>query len=295
MKIIIASPPYTERSDGIKMLHFLCHSLNTFGYSSKILLMDTRDPTFQKFISGDGRNGLHPEQDTTAICAANEFDSLADIVIYPEIISNNPANARNVVRYFLNKPGNIFGNRVEINARDFLLSYQSIFYPNSHFLLYYPLVDLHKISPSSEILKLPKNIDLSYIGKGKKYGECYRMPGTVSLDWEKSYEEYLILLKNARYLFTWDPMSGVNVDAINNGCIPILMSSKPWTENEIKAQEIQIPSLTFSEFNQSGDYEANFDLFLKKRDELTPSIKQSQANWPDKIHSFVSALKQHFN
>lgn len=294
MKIIIATPPYTERSDGIKILHFLSHSLNTLGYSSKILLIDVRDTSFQKFLSGNGRSGLHPEQLTTAICSANEVNLSTDIVIYPEIISNNPTNASNVVRYFLNKPGNIFGNKVEINPRDFLLSYQKIFFPNSHFLLYYPLIDLQKISPRYEVATFPKNIDLTYVGKGAKYGECKRMPNTIGLDWEKSYEEYLILLKNARHVFTWDPMSGVNVDAINFGCIPVLMSAKPWTESEIEDQEIEIPNLSFSEFNKSNNYQSNFELFLDKRDELIAHIEQAQADWPNKVHTFVDKLKQHF-
>jgi hypothetical protein len=138
MQIIIVAPPYDEKSDGIKVLHFLSHSLNNFGYVSKILLMDTSDPTFQKFIAGNEKLGLNPENLTESIKSSSEVDLHKDIVIYPEIISNNPANAKNVVRYFLNKPGNIFGNKIDIHPRDFLLSYQNIFFTKSHFSLYFP-------------------------------------------------------------------------------------------------------------------------------------------------------------
>ena len=136
MQIIIASPPYNDYSDGIKVLHFLSHSLNSLGYISKVLLMDTSDPTFQKFISGNQKLGLNPEYLTESIKSSNEVDLQKDIVIYPEIISNNPANAKNVIRYFLNKPGNVIGNKIDIQPRDFLLSYQKIFFPNANFSLY---------------------------------------------------------------------------------------------------------------------------------------------------------------
>jgi hypothetical protein len=251
MQIIIVAPPYDEKSEGIKVLHFLSHSLNNFGYVSKVLLMDTSDPTFQKFIAGNEKLGLNPEHLTESIKSSNEIDLQKDIVIYPEIISTNPANAKNVVRYFLNKPGNIFGNKINIQPRDFLLSYQNIFLPNANFSLYYPLVDLTKIPPRYYLQELQKNLQLTYVGKGKKYGVCKRFPNSIGLDWNKSYEEYEILLKNSKYLFTWDGMSGVNFDAVVHGCIPVVMSMHPWTEDEImKLQEIQLPMMSLTVLNE---------------------------------------------
>lgn len=294
MQIIIAAPPYDVKSDGIKVLHFLCHSLNTLGYSSKILLMNTSDPTFQKFISGNEKLGLHAEYLTESVKSSEEVDLQNDIVIYPEIISNNPANARNVVRYFLNKPGNIFGNMVNMDPRDFLLSYQKIFFPEANYSLYYPLIDVTKVSSRDSILDLKKNLQLTFIGKGKKYGACHRVEKTIGLDWDKSYEEYEILLKNSQYLFSWDGMTGVLVDAVMHGCIPILMSTKPWSEDELKSQEIEIPMMSLSEFTNHQNYGDNFLEFLNKRDTFISNIQTTQKLWPEKIHLLVQMMNQHF-
>lgn len=294
MQIIIASPPYDEKSEGIKVLHFLSHSFNSLGYKSKILLINTSDPTFQKFISGNQKLGLNPEYLTDSVKSSNEVDLQKDIVIYPEIISNNPANAKNVVRYFLNKPGNIFGNKIDIQPRDFLLSYQNIFFPKANFSLYFPLIDLTKIPTRQSIQELPKNLQLTFIGKGKKYGACTRVPNSISLDWDKSYEEYVLLLKNARYLFTWDGMTGVNFDAVVHGCIPVLMSMRPWTEDEMKLQEVRLPMLSIDQYTDNNNYTENYENFLNQRDECLENIEHMQKLWPEKIHSLVMQLKQHF-
>lgn len=294
MKIIIVSPPYQKESEGIKVLHFLCHSLNVNGYLSKILFLDTSDHTFQKFITLSGAEGLNPEYSTESIKSVSEVSLESDVILYPEIISNNPANAKNVIRYFLNKPGNIFGNSITAGPRDLLVSYQRIFYPPANFSLYYPLIDLDKIPAREEIEAYSKNLMLSYIGKGKKYGECSRVPGSISLDWEKSYEEYIILLKNSRYIFTWDAMSGVNLDAIIYGSIPIVLSSRPWSHNEIYGQEVNTPLMTIEEFGQQTDVMNLFNSFLNKRDEFFTELDRLQKKWPEKIHAFVNLLELHF-
>ena len=133
----------------------------------------------------------------------------------------------------LNKNGFITGNRITYRPEEFILSYQKIFEPNAHFNLFLTDDDLTLIPGKDLIQKLNKNISLTYIGKGGKYGDTVRIGGTISLDWKKSHEEYILLLENAKYLFTWDQMTGVVFDAIIYGCIPVIVSKNPWTFDEI--------------------------------------------------------------
>jgi hypothetical protein len=149
--------------------------------------------------------------------------------------------------------------------------------------------------PSRELITTyPKNLMLSYIGKGKKYGTCSRVPGSIGLDWEKSHEEYMILLKNSRFIFTWDPMSGVNLDAVTYGCMPVFLSTRPWSDNEIQNQDLRLPSLTIEEFGKESDVLKQFDMFLDKRDKFFIEIDGLQKQWPEKIYSLVKLIEQHF-
>jgi hypothetical protein len=102
-------------------------------------------------------------------------------------------------------------------------------------------------SLTSPILEVNKSWQ-GYVGKGGKYGDTIRIGGTISLDWKKSHEEYILLLENAKYLFTWDQMTGVVFDAVIYGCIPVIVSKNPWSFDEINRQELLIPYLTLEEF-----------------------------------------------
>jgi hypothetical protein len=89
-------------------------------------------------------------------------------------------------------------------------------------------------------------------------------------------------------------MTGVNVDAVMHGCIPILMSMRPWTEDEMKLQEIQIPMMSIDQNSDDNNYSKIFEDFLNKRDEYLKNIELAQKLWPEKIHSFVNQINRHF-
>jgi hypothetical protein len=105
----IHSPPYTRFSAGCKVLHLLCHNLNLKGFPA-YLIIDGDDLT-------EGREDIcEPDFLTpllTPFIARRHLESgVTPIIIYPEVVSGNPVNAPCVVRYVLNFPGLLGGDKI---------------------------------------------------------------------------------------------------------------------------------------------------------------------------------------
>jgi hypothetical protein len=286
-RFIIVAPPYNELSAGVKVLHFLCHSLNQAGVNSCLLFLDVRDRSYNSFMSTTDKSAFHEPYNTPVITNLEEIDFVNDIVVYPDIIRGNPLNSKKVVRYMLNKNGLITGNPIIYGSNDFIISYQKIFEPNAHFNLYLADFDLTLVPNRDSILNLNKNISLTYVGKGGKYGDTIRIGGTISLDWKKSHEEYILLLENAKYLFTWDQMTGVVFDAVIYGCIPVIVSKNPWSFDEINRQELLIPYLTLEEFDNKEKYFDGDVVFLNLRDKMIEDLQLLQNTSKVRVEEFI--------
>jgi hypothetical protein len=100
----IVTPNYTQASAGVRCMHLLCHWLNrkgerayvlAYGGSDTVTNIDLLTPLLlQPIVEAHARKGLAP------------------IVVYPEVVAGNPLNAFSVVRYVLNFPGLLGGDKV---------------------------------------------------------------------------------------------------------------------------------------------------------------------------------------
>lgn len=116
----IVSPDYTRQSAGIKALHMLCHALNRTGHSAFIVRQNFFEVTPFK------KTEVHPDLLTPPLTRAT-YDyhleqGLVPIVVYPEVITGNPLNAAVVVRYVLNFPGLLGGDKVYA-PEEFVIAY----------------------------------------------------------------------------------------------------------------------------------------------------------------------------
>ncbi|MCB0749939.1 MAG: WavQ [Ignavibacteriae bacterium] len=175
MKFIVYTSGYNENIGGIIVLHQLCHELNSMGESAYLWQRDKSLLNRKKLV-----RSLYQmiKYYISKILFQNKFKTKKDwitplasfrdlkgaIVIYPEIISDNPLRAKNVVRWFLNKPG-LFKNPINYGKNELYFYYSEAF-------------NDEKINPNSENrLTLVTTMDNIYkqTNFDERKGTCYLM------------------------------------------------------------------------------------------------------------------------
>jgi hypothetical protein len=295
MKFIVVTRPFDPKSQGCVLLHKLAHTLNEVGHEATILFFigygsETKgvfsvDP---KYYCAEYKNVFLPDER-----AFKKFKEGA-AVIYPEIITGNPLGGDYVVRYMLNREGFIkAGVIINPSDRDFILTHSYHYHRQPHFHLYnYNGSKLFNKSQTEKFNK--RKIDLTYIGKGAKYAACSVLDGTqeVTRRWPETKLELANLLKQTRFIYTWDSMSATVTDAILCGAFPIFMTYAPITKGEVYNLidlGISIPEITYEETlgqlseNRLDEIEAFMISMANKTQELESDYKQNVANFSFKV------------
>jgi hypothetical protein len=115
----IVSPPFTEKSAGVKVLHMLCHALNVTGQRAYMITMNTPPQGGETYCSQFVAPALTPE-------AKHHYatQGIDPIVVYPDIVSGNPLDAKRVVRWLL-APAGAYGGDKAFPATDNVWSYST--------------------------------------------------------------------------------------------------------------------------------------------------------------------------
>ena len=95
----IVSPPYTEKSAGVKVLHMLCHALNVRSRRAYMVRLNTPPQGGETYCS----DLVSPQLGSKAR-VSYESAGIDPIVIYPDIVSGNPLSARHVMHTFSPTP-----------------------------------------------------------------------------------------------------------------------------------------------------------------------------------------------
>jgi hypothetical protein len=115
----IVAPRYVRTSAGIRALHLLCHSLNSIGQTAYLFIHPYSDP--ESAVLPD----LLTPVVTQEIIDHHHAAGLTPIMVYPEVVSGNPFNAPCVVRYVLNFPGLLGGDK-EYPASELCFGYSRV-------------------------------------------------------------------------------------------------------------------------------------------------------------------------
>lgn len=140
----IVAPPYIRTSAGIKVLHLLCHCLNRLGHTAYVLLY----PAMPWRSHQIGPDLMTPVLNNDIVKSHFER-GLAPIMVYPETISGNPFNSPCVVRYVLNFPGLLGGDKVYA-PDELCFSYGEVLAKHTHHpdnILFLPAVDTNVYYP----------------------------------------------------------------------------------------------------------------------------------------------------
>lgn len=232
---IVLAPAFRAHSAGIRVLHALCNELNELGRTAYLM--------FYRFLPDNGIDLYVPDGDAEycklytsipRLAGCSDLARYRDLidsayVIYPEVVPGNPLNARSVVRYVLNSPA-ANGYPMREDKDDYIVAFSRNFWPKPQFVATMvfedPLFDDRDSRPAAE-----RTMDCTYIGKGATFGDCFKIQDSVLIErnWPADKESLAIMLRNTRYLYTWDLISQTNVDALMCGAIPVVVRWAPFS------------------------------------------------------------------
>jgi hypothetical protein len=208
---LIVAPSYTHTSGGVRALYRLCHHLNAAGYRAALIPMHGRIDNTPPWL--------------TPVHSGMVADS---IVIYPEVVSGNPFNARKVVRWALNVPGLLGGDRsysdeemvFVFNPTRLALVSQSVREPlGPNRVLSVALIDPSCIYPDANV---EKTLDCYFTYKGAAVRSRAPLPFEASLqaleDITPTMESLGDVLRRTRTLYSYDHASTVLKEAAVCGC-----------------------------------------------------------------------------
>ena len=226
---IVAAPPKTPKSAGVMALWNLADSIEAAGYQTTRLNFTAVEQ--DKYVmSLDGHNWV--------LVHETSLPTLLQDIPFPIVISGETTDCKyfgtfNFCRYHLHKMGMLL-NKGNMKNDEYHIVSDRFFYEKPNFYLpqflgKVPLERARSIETGS------RTLDLTYVGKASMYTSNLEiMPNTVELtrDWPSENDQYLTLLMHTRFLYTYDPLTSVNLDAILMGAVPILLSYAPFDRED---------------------------------------------------------------
>jgi len=209
---VIVAPDYTHRSAGVRALYRLCHHLNAAGY-----------PAAMTPMPGHSIRTL-PGWDTPLHTGPVK----KRIVIYPEVVPGNPLGARKVVRWVLNNPGLLGGEKTYADdERVFVFNPERMAIVNRAVrmpigperVLNIGLIDPAHIYPDPRV---PKTIDCVFSSRGEALRARFRLPDETELlpieALTPSMASLGDVLRRTRTLYSYNHASNVLKEAVICGC-----------------------------------------------------------------------------
>ena len=258
MKFTVVTPSYRRNSGGVWLLHFLCSQLNALGHQATVFIYTSEQVT-------NFGNPIGHDPDA--------------IVIYPEVITNNPLNAKKVVRYLLNKEAAIDGKPIDWGVNDFALSFSKL-YRDDCDILSYPIIDLDVAVNRNE----PRQYNSFYIGKGSKYADCPPLPGCTEITIHTPKEEFINILNKSNIFFTYDTLTSTNLDAVFCGAMPYFLLKPPEDLKNAEYGKFWIESLDPDEVLAAKE----------NNKKIISQIAQSQKTFPQRLAKMVDRIASHF-
>lgn len=226
---IIYAPPYDENSGGSIVLHKLCHELNKLGEKSFLWPFKKKlNPSLSRRIKSIWKNDFSVNPHWKTPIAKKENLTENSIVIYPEIISGNPLNAKNVVRWLLHIPG--FHTKKYF---DFSNCDQFFFF--TEYCLDNPA--LPKISPENRLFVFDINKHYTDDKNYERNGSCYMLrkgsnknithdlTNSICVD-NLAHAEMAETFKKSKYFYCYDELTLYSQYAALCGCISVVIPDK---------------------------------------------------------------------
>jgi len=290
---IIYTYPFEETSGGILALHLLCERLNASGETAllwpsgrpplswptrwrslKDLIKFIRQKVFgNKFALGHYKAPI-----------AKTADIRNSIIVYPEVISDNPIGAINVVRWFLHRPGYHTGI-VRYGGGEIYFFYQDAFNDTLVNTVSDNRLTLTYLNPVYYQTNFGERQGTCYLlRKGKDRAKAIDFGDQLCVD-DLTHAEKAKAFNTYKYLHSFDTYSMYSVFAAMCGCIPVIepeegVSRDEWFPNEVDRYGLaygwdnvawaeQTQSLLFDKLSKNRDDE---DIMLRNFVEKTQAF-----------------------
>ena len=277
-KIIIYTPPFDIHCGGILILHYLAKIIN-----------DLNHPRFyaKLFVN----NNLKYDN---IFC--NDFASIDEIndntiVIYPEIISGNPLNCKNIVRWILlelgiEMPSDHFRNW-QIN--DLIYHWES----RKEYNPVYKQLSCPWINPIFKNLNLEKNSTCYLIKKGRlihKNRINIHPNDSICID-EKNLIEIVDIFNKSTFFYCYDPNTAYITFALLCKCIPIIYPIENINKEEYFKNRIFNRNNII--YNSGIAYGNDIDEINRARDNIDKAeneISELYNSYKESVNDFLTDL-----
>lgn len=293
MKLVIVADSFDDRSGGIVVLHLLCQRLVEAG--EKALLWPRDRPRLQfwrnprRYLGWLRYNMTRRHQlfstgpFQTSLAGAGDLNDA--VVVYPEIVADNPLKADKIVRWLLHKPGFHTGI-VAYGKDDLLFYYQDAFYD--------PTLGDYK---DNRLVLTWWNKEYRQFNHGFRSGSCYLVKkgqgrplahdlnDSILID-TLSHHEKAEVFNRTKYFFTYDPYTLYARYAALCGCIPIIVPQPGMTRDQWVPYEVERYGLAY------GDEEIEWA--VATRDLLLREIEREQGKEAAMLRSFIDKCHARF-
>lgn len=215
----LVAPPYIEGSGGVRAMHYFCHALNLAGEEAYV-------------NTGEVLAGLRTPELTDEVRERHNALNLEPVVVYPEIVPDNPLAAKHVVRYLLNTPGVVTTQETNWGADDIIFSFGKVIIPagmDAH-ILEIPLINtqIYNTVGTDNLQRRGKLVFINrFLDRGGKLDAITEDATEISFRAGfRTPQQLASLYKHAEVLYTYEPSTAC-FEALLCGC-PVVYLSNPF-------------------------------------------------------------------
>lgn len=246
--------PYDRTTGGVKVLHRLCHELRALGHNAYLTT-----------------SGTNPEWYTPVADGVKQRKLIEDgaIVVYPEVVSGNPLHAKRVVRWILNEPGKLGGDKTYDPTELRFAFMRQLLQDGMHEqdVLYLPTIEPELFYPG----KGERRGTCCYVGKAKRRPNIPRDWVEITREFPKMRKELAELFRKSERFVCFDNLTALYDESRICGCPTVIIPDGSYTRDDYGRSEMGLDGLAYG---QGGAEWQRAVATVRKANELYQAIRQ---------------------
>lgn len=292
---IIFSAGYDEKVGGLIVLHRLCDLLNREGQKAFVWPFDkpvwdasqalkSTYRIIRYWVENDISRYKVFDKFITPIAKYSDFKN--SIVIYPEIVNGNPLLAKNIVRWFLHKPGYHTGI-INYGKNELYFYYQKAFNDEELNLKSKNLLQTVLVRDDIYYQKNhgPREGTCYILKKGKDREIVHDIKTSILID-NMTHEEIAEVFNRVEMCISYDLYTMYSRYAAMCGCISVVIPEKGLTKEEWKPEDE-------GRYGVAYGFE-DIDHAVKTQKLVLPTLKAQETNANKTVKKFIKKCESYF-